>query len=208
MFGLFKRRSSGDGPTPSLDSVRFDTNGYESGGEPHPGQVRVWFTPDGDGVGLYFFPVAPDLPPNANSVDDLRAFYTARLTSLGGELVELAVLSLDGCSAVQVVFKTCQQPSGMTYVGSFTLPFRDFSFVAKVQCEERGHTGFREAVLLDRRLATGEMSANWNPDDESFDGEFPEHPVSRVRRVLQRFAGSVAIDTAIQTLPGFKLPRG
>jgi hypothetical protein len=45
----------------------------------------------------------------------------------------------------------------MTYVGSLTIPFLDFSFVIKVQCEEKGATGIREAVLLDRRLESGEM---------------------------------------------------
>src|SRR5262249_15378459 len=156
MFGLFKRGSSGGGSKLSLDAVRFDTTGYESGGEPRPGQVRVWFTPDGDGLGLYLCPVPPDLPP-ARAVEELRAFYARSLEASGGRLVETAVLTVGGCAAVRVVFKAPQQPSGMTYVGSVTVPFRDFSFVVKVQCEERGTTGLREAVLLDRRLRAGDV---------------------------------------------------
>jgi hypothetical protein len=202
--------------TASVDSVRFDTSPYEAGGEPRPGQTRVWFTPEGDAIGLYFFSVPPDLPANARSVDDLRAFFAAEMESSGGQVVELSSVRLDECPAVRVISKMPLQPPGMTCVGAFTIPFRDFSFVLKVQCEERGPTGYREAVLADRRLAAGEVSAitegrmqlpNWNPDDESFDAEFPEHPVSRVRRVLSRVAASITFDASIKCLPGFALPE-
>jgi len=74
MFGLFRRRSDVGGAKVSLDSIYFDTKGYRSGGEPKPGQQRVWFTEDGDAVGLYLFRVRPDLP-NVRTVNDLRAFY-------------------------------------------------------------------------------------------------------------------------------------
>jgi len=33
------------------------------------------------------------------------------------------------------------------------LPFRDFSFVLKIRCEERGVTGVLKAVLLDENKA-------------------------------------------------------
>jgi hypothetical protein len=216
MFGLFKRRPGGDGSAPSLDSVRFNTRGYESRGEPRPGQVRVWFTPEGDGLGLYFFAVPPDLPADACSAADLGAFYAAGLRASGGRLVEAAVVRVGGCPAVRVISKTPQQPSGLTYVGSLTLPFRDFSFVVKVQCEERGVTGVREAVLLDRRLATGEVPPvrdghlalpGWDPDAAGYDAEFPDHPVSRVRRALHRVGESLAVAPGVARLPGFPLPE-
>ena len=40
------------------------------------------------------------------------------------------------------------------------MPFRDCSFVLKIQCEERGVTGVREAVLLDEKLGSGEVHLN------------------------------------------------
>jgi hypothetical protein len=215
MFGLFKRRPDGSGPTPSLNSIRFDTSDYEYRGEPRPGEVRVWFTPEGDGVGLYFFALSPDLPSGARSVADLRAFYAAKLQASGGQLVETSVVRAGGCPAVLVLFKTPQQPSGMTYVGSLTIPFRDFSYVVKVQCEEGGPTGLRESVLMERRLAAGEIPmasggrlhmADWNPDAAEFDAEFPDHPLSRLRRVLQRIIASLVAESTIARLPGFPLP--
>src|SRR5262249_50068884 len=87
MFGwLFKRRGGAAAAKPSLDAAGFDAAGYELQGEPEPGRVRVWHTPEGDGLGLYFFPIPPDLP-RASTVDDLAAFYRGRLgDDSGGKL--------------------------------------------------------------------------------------------------------------------------
>jgi hypothetical protein len=217
MFGFFKRRSKALPGGPWLDSIGFDTAGWEPQGEPKPGQVRVWFTPGGDGVGLYFFGVPPDLPQNARSAKDLEAFYAAGLQGSGGQLVEVKLFPLDGCPAVQMICKMPQQPSGMTYVGSLTIPFRGFSFVVKAQCEERSPTGLRESVLLDRRLGAGDLPElaegriqlpGWNPDDEAFDGEFPQHPLSRCRAILKRVSGCVAVAPGVKASPGFPLPGG
>ena len=118
------------------------------------------------------------------------------------------------------VFEICQQvrkqwPSGMTYLGALTLPFEAFSFVVKVQCEERGTTGLREAVLLDRRLAAGDQPTikdgrmhlpGWNPDAAEHDAMFPTHPVSRARRVLDHLRRTLVIDPSLAKLPGFPLP--
>src|SRR5208337_5681423 len=97
MFGLF-RRGSGEGDSkPSLDAIRFNSTGYAAQGEPQPGKVRVWHTPQGDGLGLYFFPVPPDLPANAASLDELAEFYQKMVRDSGGKLVEVSVLTAGGC---------------------------------------------------------------------------------------------------------------
>src|SRR5436309_12094822 len=65
----------GGGSKPSVDAIRFHTTGYAAQGEPRPGKARVWHTPRGDSLGVYFFPVPPDLPANAAPVDELATFY-------------------------------------------------------------------------------------------------------------------------------------
>lgn len=216
MFGLFKRGSRGGDAKPSLDAVRFYTTGYESQGEPQPGKVRVWHTPEGDGLGVYFFPVPPDLPANAASVDELAAFYRRLLGESGGKLVEIGVITAGGCPAVRTILSVPQHPSGRTYVGSLTVPFRDFSFVVKCQCAEAGPTGLKEALLFDRSRAANEPMQieggrfdilGWDPDAERHDVEFPQHPVARVRRVLLHIAGSLSIVPEVRQLPGFALPQ-
>ena len=87
---------------------------------------------------MYFFPVRPDLPANASSLDELAAFYARLHGDSGCKLVEVSVVVAGECSAVRTILSVPQQPSGRTYVGSLTVPFRDFSFVIKCQCGERG----------------------------------------------------------------------
>ena len=212
MFGL----SRSGGAKPSLDAVRFDTTGYAAQGEPQPGKVRVWHTPEGDGLGVYFFPVPPDLPANAGSVGELAASYRRLLGDSGGKLVEVSVVIAGGCPAVRTILSVPQQPSGRTYVGSITVPFRDFSFVIKAQCAEGGPTGLKEAVLFDRSQAANEPMQieggrfhlpGWNPDDPKHDVEFPDHPVARARRVLDHVAGTLVVASDVRELPGFALPQ-
>lgn len=96
---------------------------------------------------------------------------------------------------LRMIVRVPQQPHGMTYVGSFILPFARFSYVVKIQCEERGMTGVREAVLfaeaLEAKTVTFDpeseipIAGPLNPDSADFDDRFPQHPLSRLRRHLQ-----------------------
>jgi hypothetical protein len=215
MFGLFKR-GGGGAAQPSLDAVRFDATGYASQGEPQPGKVRVWHTPEGDGLGVYFFPVPPDLPANAGSVEELAAFYRRLLGDSGGKLVECRVVVAGGCPAVRAILSLPQQPSGRTCVGSLTVPFRDFSFVLKCQCPEHGHTGLKAALLFDRSRAANEPMTieggrfhipGFDVDDPKHDAEFPHDPVARARRVMDHVTGSLVVAAEVRDLPGFALPQ-
>jgi hypothetical protein len=84
---------------------------------------------------------------------------------------------------------------------ALTLPFRDFSFVPRVECEERGRTGVREAVVLAEFLKVGSDDMDgWAADlydpslrteplrniseDEKYDAKFPDHSLSRVARYV------------------------
>lgn len=201
-MGLFSRRSS-----PTLDSITFDSRGYESKGDPQPGRQRVWWSPDGDGVGLYMFLLAPDIPKVA-TIEALHRYYVAQASAAGGGIVETTIVRASGMPVVQVISKSPQQPSGLTYVGALTIAFRDFSYVLKVQCAETGTTGIREATLLDRHLADGGSldPATWTMDAATHDVEFPAHPLSRARRVLGHLRGSLVVSGEIAKLPGFALP--
>lgn len=196
---------------PSLDSVWFDTTDYKYRGEPQAGQQRVWLTAEGDDLGVYLLTLPPGLS-RVDAVDDLRRNY-------GTDVVEIAVLRVSGFPTVQLLSKHPQKPSGMTYTGALTIPltipFEEFSFVLKVQCEERGPTGIREAMLLDRRLAAGERPvmkdgrmqlSGWNPDAAEHDIMFPTHPISRARSVLEHLRRTLVVDPSIARQPGFPLP--
>jgi len=188
--------------------VGFDASGWREDGEVAPG-VWVWYTPEGDGVGLYTFGLPPDLP-RASTWEEFRARSEQ---DAGGPRVDFDVVDVDDRSVLKQILKFPQQPSGMTYLGSLTIPFIDCSFVVKVQCEERGMTGQREAVLLDQLLAEGRVHVGpdgiggaWEPDNFQYDSQFPSHPLSRARRVLAQIEQSLVLDSTLRTKPAYPLP--
>lgn len=185
--------------SPSIDALRFDTTGYEFHGELQPGRLRVWWTPEGDGLGVHFFAIPPDLPSGASSVDEFAAYYWGMLGDSGGRLIQTEVVVAGGCATLRTIVSVPQQPTGRSCIGSLTVPFRDFSFVLKCQCLERGTTGIKEAVLYDR-------NPHANPDVPENDPEFPDHPVARARRVLDHVERSLIVAGEVRQLPGFALP--
>lgn len=215
MFGFFRkarRESISASVAPSLDSVSFDTTELTfKAQEPNR---KYWHSTLGDGMAMYFFPKRPDIPNDLKSMDGLRAFYLSLLNGSSAKLVEVTTMVVGGCAAVRTIIKSPQQPHGMTYVGSLTLPFRDFSYVFKAQCEERGMTGMREAVLLDKHLREGKVTieadggirGKSNPDDDQYDSIFPQHPLSRLRHLLRSFEASCVVDPAVASQPTFNLP--
>jgi len=207
LHDIFGRR-----PPASADSVTFDASRYEFQGDRDG--ARVWFMPEGGGVGLYFFPRKPDLPAVA-SAERLLEFYAAQMGNRL-QVVECRVLPLDGVRSIWLIAKGLdEQTRGAVYLGSLTIPFRDFSFVIKIQCHEQGVTGVREALLLDEALRNGTgriegdrfVLGGWSFDDEQFDDRLPQHPLSRVRRELRHIASSVRIEPSVRDAARFQLPQ-
>ena len=96
LSNIFGRR-----PSPSPDSVTFDASRYQFQGDRNG--TRVWFLPEGGGVGLYFFQRKPDLPTGA-SVEQLRQFYADQM---GGrdQVVDFQLLTLDGAAGIWLIAK-------------------------------------------------------------------------------------------------------
>ena len=107
---------------------------------------------------------------------------------------------------------------GRTYLGSLTLPFRDFSYVVKVQYREWGMTGAREAAVLSQRAELEDWFEGWivDPSDPTprhlarnlsegpqYDSLFPNHPLSRVRNSLDALQASMRIAEDVKGLPLF-----
>jgi hypothetical protein len=205
---IFKRPQSR-----SFDSIAFDTKRYRYQGEQD--DHRVWFTPDGDGIGLYFFPKQPDLPVGASSAAEVQESYRAKLPDGNAKIIEFQLPSIDEVKCIWMILKILRKPHGATYLGSLTIPFAEFSFVIKMQCEERGITGIREAALLILAQkegtvtisADGKLAGDWNPDDERYDTKFPEHPLSRLRREFAQIKSTLQINQATKDRRRFALPN-
>jgi hypothetical protein len=162
-----------------------------------------------------------------HDVDNLRTAYRRTARKAGTGVVEIETCVVDGCCAVRTLFKVAQQPTGRTYVGALTFPFQHFSYVFKVQCPELDVTGVRDAVVCAKLINTGEIKidtksrdmAGWldHPYDSNeagtltrnkserpeYDSQFPDHPLSRARWVLDHLQRTVAIEDAVKRQPVF-----
>lgn len=167
-------------------------------------------------MGIYLFLKQPDLPANARSIEEFATMWRGMLVNVGGNLTELRIIDVAGGPAIHMIASAPQSPSGRTYLGSITLPFRDFSFVVKCQCLERGVTGVKAAVLLQRHFdkggtiqtsGEGPRVPGFDSDLPEFDAEFPSDPVARARRLLAHLAQTLTIAPTVRALPGFNLPK-
>jgi len=206
---------------PSLASVTFDASGFHFQGERDG--ARVWHTPAGDALGIFYFPLKPDIDADVRSVEKIRQAIRPRVTAAGAAIIELETTETDSCLALRQIIKVPQQPHGMTYVGSLLLPFRDFSFVIKVQCQEHGTTGMRDAIIAnealgdgrvtrDREEVTGWMHDPYDPDlhggfhwnlseAPEYDVRFPDHPLSRLRLVLAHLELTLRVTKEVKESP-------
>jgi hypothetical protein len=209
---------------PSLESITFDTTGLSFQGDKNG--VRVWYASSGDGLGLYYFPVTPDISADINSLISVRSFYGKQVASAGAGVISIDTLDIDGCKLIKMIIRVPQQPSGVIYLGSLTLPFKDFSFVVKMQCAERGSTGIRETLIMDELLKVREVridssgkiegwfqdpydptaSAMWmmnKAESDKYDIRFPEHPLSILRQTLRQIESLMRISEEVKKEPKF-----
>jgi hypothetical protein len=204
---------------PLIGSIKFDTTGWTLDQE--SSDVTKWSNDKNQYLSLHFFEESPDIPCRLDNLDGLRSAYRNGLTHSGGALISVDRVQAGGMDCIKLLFKTKKPDHGMVYVGSLTFPFADFSYVVKVQCAESGVTGMRDAIVMDQLMAVGVVSldpqtkvvAGWSSDpydpefradflrnqsdDEAYDAQFPEHPLSEVRGSLARIIDSIAADDAV-----------
>jgi hypothetical protein len=135
--------------------ITFDQTNFEYQGEKEG--VLTFSTPKGDELGLFHFAIPPDIEADINDEASLRATCRRRINEAGLGVIEVEPCVVDNCRAVRTLFKVAQPPTGRTYLGALTIPFRDFSYVLKVQCVERGITGWRDTRVMYECLATGKV---------------------------------------------------
>jgi hypothetical protein len=182
---------------------------------------RRWLNDAGEPLSLHFFDRPPDLPAPPDHVEILTTWFRQLALKGGQGLVELAPVRVDHIPSIRLVAKGVLDDAsgrGRTYVGSLTLPFRDFSYVVKVQYREWGITGVREAAVLDQRADLEDWLEGWivDPSDPApphlamnlseeprYDSLFPNHPLSRVRRSLDALQASLTIVGEVKALPLF-----
>ncbi|NUL02706.1 hypothetical protein HRW07_05480 [Streptomyces lunaelactis] len=177
----------------------------------------VWANNEGDVLSLHFFGLPPDLPASLDDGPALRAALTRLTAQAGGGLIEASVKSLGQLPALKQILKLPLpgQPSGQAFIGSFTVPRATCSTVVKIQSPERGMTGMREAMVMakvghDKYFRPHPYAPEVQgglpfhaADHAQWDAQFPDHPLTKVRRTLDALAEAVQVVPEFAALPPF-----
>ena len=204
-----------------------DVPGFEYQGERPEDSVHVWQTPAGDWLGCFYFAKPPDIDASLTDSAALRVSYSRAAKDAGLGVLEVDAVSVDGIGAVRTLFKLPQEPTGRTYIGTLTFPFRDFSLVLKVVCPERGCTGIRDTMVADQMMSAGTLTFDeqtgkargwladpYDPNEEGpmtrnrselpeFDAQFPDHPLSQARWVLDHLQNTLCVEDEVRSQPAF-----
>lgn len=214
---------------PSLEQVEFDTAGLKFHSETNRA-LKVWTNPEADVVTLNLFVNAPEIRVSLSNPEGLREMYREQVTAAKGGLIEVGTLEVSGIPSIKTVFKLPQKMAGVAYVAAITIPFKDFSFVLKITCQERGFGGTRETRILEQRrlalLEKGEIrdvmigwtSDPYDPNFKSellmtfaenavFDADFPDHPISRARFWIEKFEKSLRLEKSLLGFEPFERRR-
>jgi hypothetical protein len=207
-----------------IDQVRLDEQGWKL--RDKSSDVKVWDNDLGDVLSLNFFNKPPDIPVSLSQLTELRNFYRKNVTEVGGGILKVEVNEIKGLPVVECLFKMPMQPSGMLYLASFTIPFRDKSYVVKLQCPEKGITGARDsAVFALHANFDEEDDENFDPfkgwmkdpydesiiegvlmnlsEDEQYDIKFPNHPLTRARKYMSQIKKTISFDERLFKLAHF-----
>ena len=193
-------------------SVRLSLPGWKE--EAQRSGLREWRDPDGDLLSLA--EGAIDYPFAAVEVEQQR-WCREFAQSCGGGLIEVRSF---GCGIGQAdcfVYKQLQLPAYI-YIGMLIIRAQAKILTWTVLAGERGVTGMREAAVTASLLNEGKLTftsyrdswakdpyeptyrgvdqsvRRFMSDDEGYDQQFPQHPLSKVRRVIAELPRSVKLE--------------
>lgn len=213
MFSLFSKKNV------TIESVSIPDFGWPKVKENK--SIIQWVNPDETiAISINYFDIVPNIP-TLKDVNVLKGFYRNLVTGADGGVVEVVLYKRQQFNIIRTIFKIPQMPSGMTYVGSLTIPFSTCSFVLKIQAVESGATGMREAIVVNKLLSAGNYDeASWSSDpydkevktgrlmnkaeDQSYDDDFPNHPLSQVRNLLSQIEEDVQWQSEVEKLRPFE----
>lgn len=217
MFNLFNRTKA------TITSIQLPVNDWEL--DKDAKDVRTWYNPDRTmALSLHYFEVKPDLP-TITDVAALREHYRNLITEANGGIIETNLMQLKGYNAVRTIFKVPQEPSGTTYLGGYTIPFKRCSYVIKIQAPELGTTGIRDSVMMHKLRENGTLqedeqgNTGWMADpydanhakgrlmnkseEAQYDAQFPKHALSLTRQLMADIEAGIKMTDELQKLPPF-----
>jgi hypothetical protein len=211
MLSIFKKNNS------TIHSISLPDWGWKK--EKAKKSVVLWINPEQTiALSLSLFNKKPVFP-SIKDVEVIRKFYRDYIAQVDGGIIEVNLIGLKGLSAIRTIFKIPQEPSGVTYIGSLTIPFKKSSYVVKIEAPEIGTTGIRESVIGEKLLKENTIHIvdngfeDWafDPYDKNFkdgllmnkseyaqyDKDFPDHPLSKARILLDKLESEIKFNQEI-----------
>lgn len=218
MFGLFRKEII------NISSVSIPDFGWTKTKEDN--SIIQWVNSEHTiAISINFFGKPPDIPTIKN-IDTIRSFFRHMVSGVGGGLIDVTLSEKDTGPFIRTIFKLPQEGGGMTYIASLTFPFRNCSFVIKVQAAEIGMTGMRDSLVANELILENIITVNENgysnwfadPYDSNFtegtlmnkseqdiyDIKFPNHPLTRARQILKQIEEGLQWKRVVENTPVFE----
>jgi hypothetical protein len=180
-------------------------------------QMRVWRDSQGDVLSLATADGSLELP-SLSDLSGLQRWCRAVAESRGAGLIEMRLDAGRLGATVGFIYKRLEMPAYI-FTGMLLVPGDDVAEVWTIVSGERETTGVREAIVTTQLMNEGKLTIedyqrSWAQDpydvtyggvdrsalrfvsdDESYDEQFPDHPLSKVRRVLATLPSAVRIES-------------
>jgi len=181
------------------------------------GDLRVWRSSQKDVLSLAEQRGSLGLPSLGDTVG-LQHWCRAMAERRSAGLIEVRVNTGELGATVSLIFKRLEGDAYI-FTGMLLIPSREASRVWTVVSGECGTTGVREATVAAQLINAGRLTVedyrrSWAQDpyeatyagvdrsvlrfvsdDERYDDQFPEDPLSKVRRVLAALPSSVRMES-------------
>jgi hypothetical protein len=192
-------------------SVRLTLLGWKE--EAPQGEMRVWRDQCGNVLSIA---ITSGPPTDSERSDEtaLRNWCRNLAQSRGGGLLEASATT----SGIKLIYKRLQMPAYI-YTGMLMFQLHSDWLIWTVVAGEHGVTGVREALVTAELIRAGKLAPKdyerrWSgdpydpsyapadrrvlrfiSDDESYDAQFPHHPLSKVRHLLTTLPNHATYDS-------------
>ena len=196
---------------PGVRSIRFDTTGWKE--KQASNDAVQWRNADGDVLRAQLAAHPAPFLYDSSDLGSLREHYRREAAASQGAIVSVETVSVQGVPCVEVIKKFERLPA-YAYEGVLAIGFEAARCSLTIESINQGTTGVREATVTAHLWERGELEIGeetgpeqakvkgWfvDPyledyqgpvlcslsDDERLDPLFPQHPLSKVRVVLQQ----------------------
>ena len=205
----------------TIESVSFDTTGWQEQAEDRTEDFAVWLNSYGDMLSLAVGP-----PDDIDISDPDAVFEFARdfVASQDGGLVSCELIEIDANPAIEVIYKQ-EHGLGYLYKGLIFCPMELRTLLFNAIFSEHGTTGVREAVVSAELFEAGQLEIDFETvsdeggshpipgwffdpydpefegvvlnsisDDVKYDEMFPGHPLTELRRVFEKVRGTAVVE--------------